>query len=144
MRPKPLGKDQPDFSVGFSPEPVYPPTQPQQGLSPQVLEVGRGGTAPRVTGLMLPFSLRHGITTPPPPPHLLASSCWSSPQSPGRPVRRPSQAQPGFWFISAAPAASLSGLVNRGSRWGRRRGLLWAMSGFRALLVPVPIVSPEI
>lgn len=87
-----------------------------------------------------PF-LPQGIATP---PQWLAPSCWSPPTlQAALPVQRPSQAQAGLWFISAAPAASLSRLVNRGSRRGRRRGPLWAMSGFRALLVPVLIFSPR-
>lgn len=65
----------------------------------------------------------------------------------GLPVQRPSQSQAELWFISAAPAASLSLLVNRGSRQGRAVGgggmLLWATSGFRAFLVPVPIFLPR-
>lgn len=81
---------------------------------------------------------RHSTLAP------LAPSCWSPPTlQAGLPVRRPFQAQAGLWFISAAPAASLSRLVNRGSRQGRRRGPLWATSGFRAFLVPVPIFPPE-
>lgn len=40
----------------------------------------------------------------------------------GLPVQCPSQSQAELWFISAAPAASLSLLVNRGSRQGRVGG----------------------
>lgn len=81
-----------------------------------------------------------------PTPAELASSCRSAPHPPNTypsqnlqaslPVRRPSQAQAGLWFISAAPAASLSRLVNRGSLQRRRRGPLWSASGLRIFLGP--------
>ena len=76
---------------------------------------GGSGTA----GQLLHFLLEAS----PPCPVLASPIVLVSPTlQAGLPVRRPSQAQAGLWFISAAPAASLSRLVNRGSRQGRRRG----------------------
>ena len=76
---------------------------------------GGSGTA----GQLLHFLLEAS----PPRPVLASPIVLVSPTlQAGLPVRRPSQAQAGLWFISAAPAASLSRLVNRGSRQGRRRG----------------------
>lgn len=116
---------------------VYPPAWPQQGLLPCLRWEGVGA-APREAGQRPSCSISSWRDSTQPPPR--QPYTVGLPHSPaGLLVRHPSQAQAGLWFISAAPAASLSRLVNRGSGQGRRRGLLWATSGFRAFLVPVPI-----
>ena len=156
MRTRAHGKRQTDFPassviiiMGSSPgpwaprRPEHPPAWPQRGLPsgrPQhgwraEVEKGWGGAAPGVAGQQDSCSIsswRHRHPTPALWPHPAVSPLHTL--QAGLPVRRPSQAQAGLWFISAAPAASLSRLVNRGSRQGWRRGPLWAMSGFRAFV----------
>lgn len=129
------------------PEPECPPPSPNRA-SPRrlphaltLLEVGMAGDSPEGVRTAAPGAWHHHPT--PPPLAGLILLVFPPTLQGSLPVRRPSQAQAGLWFISAAPAASLSRLVNRGSQWGRRRGLFWAMSGFRAFLVPVPIFSPR-
>ena len=93
---------------------------PQGGLQPEA-EKGwgavPGAAGPQDSCSISSWRHRH------PAPGLASHIVLVSPTlRAGLPVRRPSQAQAGLWFISAAPAASLSRLVNRGSRQGRRRG----------------------
>lgn len=128
--------------------PVHPPAwphlaSPTEGLNvvmalPEAERSGGSFQGSRTEEQLLHFLLE--ASPPSPAPAGLIKQV--SPSPPSGPVQRPSQAQAELWFISAAPAASLSRLVNRGSRWGWwRRGLLWAMSGLGASLVPVGISS---
>lgn len=96
-----------------------PTTQPQQGLSQEGFHVL--SLRPRVTGPLLHSFLEawHHHPTP---------ICWPHPPGlpstlqGGLPVRRPSQAQAGLWFISAAPAASLKRPRKQGQLVGMKEG----------------------